>query len=210
MRNRKGGFTLVELLAVVVVLGLLASLTLAVEARARRKVETTVAVLNLRQLGLAAQLYAADNDGQFPQSQHQRRSWMASLQPYAAGTNLFRAPRDPHPTRVTSYAINDYLTVNPAGAKDLDFSRARSLARPQETLFMAVCQESYEGSDHFHFAEGRLNELTFRGQVLVELYGDASLYLFADGNAGLLTWEEVRNRIRRPGSRLVHPDGLTR
>src|SRR5687768_5605786 len=55
-------FTLVELLVVVAILGLLIALLLPVSSQAKRKAQTTKCISNLRQLGLATLMYAADNE----------------------------------------------------------------------------------------------------------------------------------------------------
>jgi prepilin-type N-terminal cleavage/methylation domain-containing protein/prepilin-type processing-associated H-X9-DG protein len=59
-------FTLIELLVVIAILGLLAGLLLPVLGRARETTRATACLNNLRQWGLATQLYLADHDGYLP------------------------------------------------------------------------------------------------------------------------------------------------
>src|SRR5689334_21986399 len=54
-------FTLIELLVVSVIIGLLASLVLPALARAKEAAKSTQCRNNLRQIGIAAKLYADDN-----------------------------------------------------------------------------------------------------------------------------------------------------
>lgn len=58
------GFTLVELLVVIVILGVLATLILPALQTSKEKARRAQCVDNLRQLGLATLLYWDDNDGQ--------------------------------------------------------------------------------------------------------------------------------------------------
>jgi prepilin-type N-terminal cleavage/methylation domain-containing protein len=64
MRERKrAGFTLLELLLVSLILGILAALLFPVLAQARKEARMARCTANLRQLGMACSLYAADYGG---------------------------------------------------------------------------------------------------------------------------------------------------
>lgn len=59
-------FTLVELLVVLAIIALLAALLLPAVARAREKGRSAACLSNLRQIGVALQLYVQDNDNRMP------------------------------------------------------------------------------------------------------------------------------------------------
>ncbi len=64
--RRAGAFTLVELLVVIAIVGILASLVIPSLSRARSRGQSIYCLNNLRQLGLALQVYVAENDDLLP------------------------------------------------------------------------------------------------------------------------------------------------
>ena len=73
MNKQKNAFTLIELLVVVSIIALLVSILIPSIAKAKKQAEASVCLSNLRQIGFAANFYAADNEEFIP-----RGDWDAS------------------------------------------------------------------------------------------------------------------------------------
>jgi prepilin-type N-terminal cleavage/methylation domain-containing protein len=111
------GFTLIELLVVIAIIGVLASLLLPALSRAKRAAHAVACISNLRQLGLALNLYVQDNNDHLPYcallpSVNTNLSAITvPLLPYLKNKDIFRCPADRtmFPVEGTSYEWNIYL-----------------------------------------------------------------------------------------------------
>jgi prepilin-type N-terminal cleavage/methylation domain-containing protein len=109
--NRKWGFTLVEIMIVVAIIGLLAAIAIPNFVRARTTSQQNACINNLRQIDGAKQQWALENKVSATASPAD-----SEIQPYmgrgSAGT-LPSCPADSGRTFATSYTVNT-VQVQPA------------------------------------------------------------------------------------------------
>jgi prepilin-type N-terminal cleavage/methylation domain-containing protein/prepilin-type processing-associated H-X9-DG protein len=137
--NRRKGFTLVELLVVIGIIALLISILLPVLNRARQAAASLVCLSNVRQLALAATMFAQDHHGRVPACSdtswaafadpdtqffsyrnnggvNELQDWASALLPYMGDrslTDFQQAPTDK--TRVFLCPSDPWLTVPQPG-----------------------------------------------------------------------------------------------
>jgi prepilin-type N-terminal cleavage/methylation domain-containing protein/prepilin-type processing-associated H-X9-DG protein len=100
-RKNLSGFTLIELLVVIAIIAILAAILFPVFAQARDKARQASCLSNMKQLGLAMNMYAQDYDGLLMQttSEHPvlKIHWSYVSQPYVKNVGIFVCPSDPTP-----------------------------------------------------------------------------------------------------------------
>lgn len=91
---RRNGFTLIELLVVIAIIAILAAILFPVFAKAREKARQATCQSNLKQIGLAIQMYSQDYDETcvpmetwfgFPVNNSMYYTWQMLIAPYTSG-----------------------------------------------------------------------------------------------------------------------------
>lgn len=213
MIKNYSGFTLVEMVVVAGIVLCLAAFSLPTLQRALASAQTTRCSANLRVLGQATLLYAADNGMVLPATMHQApdgsESWINTLQPYASSPVTFKCPSDENRARTRTYVMNDFMTKNPHPAPFLDFSSLLKISRQMDTvLYVEAAKSSGVPDDHFHFTEYFQMEIPasdFSRMVGVKRHAGKANYLFVDAHVETLSWEQVQARLAQFNDRFIDP-----
>ena len=213
MIRKNSAFTLVEILVVAVLAICLVGILAPALKLAFTEALSTRCAGNLRVLGQATLLYAAEHDMVLPATDHQApdgsQSWTNVLQPYASGQVTFKCPCDENRKRNRTYVMNDFLAPNPCGAPFLDFSRLSSTGRHMDiVLYVEAAASSGVPDDHFHFSDyfqQNIPASEFSTMVAVNRHGGKANYLYVDAHVETLGWKEVQALLAQPTSRFIDP-----
>lgn len=198
-RNKYQGFSLVELLVVVAVIGILISLLLPVLAKGKLRAQQSECVSNLRQIGLCFRMFSDEHDNRLPMQESVRRG----------GTLEFvnRGETWRHFQVMSNLLVNPKLLVCPA---DLGRSVANwsQLGNRNTSYFVGVDARIGQAN---HLLAGDRNLITpgYQTPGLVpmrtnltafwsdELHQNRGNLLFADGHAESVDSDGLQRAITR-------------
>jgi len=134
------GFSLVELLAVIAIIVLLAALLVPAFVRSRARAHEATCQTRLRQLGMACTTYLIDNDEGWPIEDYRREemTWRNQLLPYVGSAELFRCPafvprRDPPDDVLLSQGYGFHALLGPyPGMNPRWYDEAKEWVYPTE------------------------------------------------------------------------------
>jgi len=212
LKQRCGGFTLIELLVVIAIIAILASLLLPVMAKAKGKAHSVSCISNLRQIGLAMNMYAEDANGYLPGTAHSSlsNSWVFSLASYVGKVDRIRlCPNDKKReerllNRGTSYIMNEYTSVpalDPFGdpiSSEPVWNKLSTIKRPGDTFLVFEISDragTGTGQDHTHSRNWLKGWSSVLEDIQPDRHGPTANYPFADWHVAALKADGLKRRI---------------
>ncbi len=204
---RDCGFTLIELLVVIAIIAILAAMLFPVFARAREKARQVVCMSNMKQLGMAFGMYAADYHrlpwddltvGGAPEGTAPTWTWRLMIYPYVRNADIFVCPTAPAQStfdgtfpdydQTAGYAINHVHWDNDLGtdAEPPPGHTYDEIARPTQTILLTDFTGEYVIS---HF--GTQEHGFVRDDRAATRHNDGCNYLFCDGHVKRLVPTQV-------------------
>ncbi len=185
------GFTLIELLVVIAIIAILAAILFPVFSRARERARQTSCLSNLRQIGLALNMYAQDHNEMLPPSagyvtpseafaEGGPNYWFEALYPYVRNTQIFSCPSDAR-TEIRSGGESEFSPDWPAGVNYSYNVRASAVSIGQinrpSAMLLAV-----DGRDNY-FRLRRYDEDTTNYAWAFDRHNEGWNAVMADGSA---------------------------
>ncbi len=166
MNRQRRGFTLIELLVVIAIIALLMGILMPALQRVKKQAQATTCLSNLKQIGLAAALYAQDYDYFIPRgTTGDTPIWFMQFLPYVGqqhnkgdykSVKIYRCKSFPttgfglnnisNSRQTVSYVLNDWTFSSRTDNDGTSVGRPTKLSvfkRPAYTVYMADNEDGY-------------------------------------------------------------------
>ena len=155
--DQLAGFTLIELLTVIAIIGILAAIIIPVVGKVRQSAHRSGCANNLRQVGVAIQLYVADHKNWLPGGYQQTGQWnLYGLQRTIGPRGWQEAGK---PTQDLAAQLFPYLNKSLPDANG-ELQRTKALLCPGNPLAVETFESSSPASSYYAGIGVKLNDGT--------------------------------------------------
>jgi prepilin-type N-terminal cleavage/methylation domain-containing protein len=200
MRGGSRGFTMIEMLVVTSILVVLAAIITPVFETATKRAERASCLSNIRNLGLAANLYADDCDDMYPPARGVGgpgligTCWDVLMYPYFENELMLICPSDQAANWATGYTCythsygSNWDIMMPGGTTGAALQR-QAVSQPAETIIFFEIKGSLRaiGADYDTHGLSRIDNR----------HGGGANYAFCEGNAKWLRPNQTETPVDR-------------
>jgi prepilin-type N-terminal cleavage/methylation domain-containing protein/prepilin-type processing-associated H-X9-DG protein len=203
---RRRAFTLIELLVVIAFIAILVALLFPVLGIVRQGGDQAAGLSNMRQIGAAFVVYAAEHDSELPSPANrngQLDRWPKALAKYLQDVKVYAAPGmqdnylvrhvDPlaNAPNNTSYLMNGFDDLG--GFDDSEAKiRLGQIVSPANTLLLGMQKP---GSRQFYMDFLEPPHGNQRDRLELKAYREGSNYAFVDGSARFIAEKDYRDEL---------------
>ncbi len=211
--HRPKGFTLIELLVVISIIAILMGILMPVLNKARQQTNKLICTSNMRQIGIATQVYVIDSNYRLPPSScritDSNKYWLSVLSKYTREQLLFHCPSDKSDNfvdwdrplneqqdrRYSSFAVNALL--DPVcfryGGTTNQYNCVDKICKPMYCIWISEAPdtENFQSADHIHPESWEGSVEYAKTFIAFDRHMGKSNYLFADGHVETLKFEDT-------------------